>query len=693
MSIHKLALTLSALAIFMIAGVSSIFMVGAWSDYGATNRALEIVHKSRIQFTLASVIRAEQIAFSVLSRNFDDAGKRADVERFIIATDAALAEAGSAFGSDAEVMKSVELAGKEISKIRSTLWSMVNGTGTSAPMSLPDRQKDVALRSLTYAPQIAALDPYLIKSVKDASLVSPPSALSLNLALTMLRLRTAGGDANVEIRKFAADHKSATPDAIILASGLVGAARAGIITVLEQYNADKDAYAADVQAAYSVFMEKYVKGHMGILEKGLAAAMTDGKYPLDGPTYSVVGIERAKELITLRDTFVFAALHKAQDHNKSALIKLWTVSGFGLALILSVTFAGWYVVRKVVSPLRELSRVMTLSAAGEHCGVPYSDRKDEIGAMAQAVSVFIGAMRTASTLSAERQEQDLMITSRSESLVHHVRMFEVDAGRNLEGFGSNVEAMVITLRGLSDASSTSTREASAVADLTASASSNVSMVSVSATQMAASVAEIARQADHATRATSEAVVEATGAQERVKKLSESAQKIGEVVNLIKEIAQQTNLLALNATIEAARAGDAGKGFAVVASEVKNLSMQTARATEEITIQIEEMQASTGTVVAAIDGITATISTIDDISSSIAAAIEEQGAATREISRNADEASKGVSLMSDRIQNAAVASAMAAEGVVDLGKVADELKLGAGAVSVTVRDFATLCKAA
>ena len=119
---------------------------------------------------------------------------------------------------------------------------------------------------------------------------------------------------------------------------------------------------------------------------------------------------------------------------------------------------------------------------------------------------------------------------------------------------------------------------------------------------------------------------------RSKALAEAAQKIGDVVGLIHDIAGQTNLLALNATIEAARAGEAGKGFAVVASEVKHLASQTAKATEEIRAQIAAIQARPADAVGAIRGIGGTIRQMNEIATTIAAAVEEQGAATAEISR-------------------------------------------------------------
>ena len=137
-------------------------------------------------------------------------------------------------------------------------------------------------------------------------------------------------------------------------------------------------------------------------------------------------------------------------------------------------------------------------------------------------------------------------------------------------------------------------------------------------------------------------IEADSTNTTVEGLAKTAQRIGEVVQLIETIAGQTNLLALNATIEAARAGDAGKGFAVVASEVKSLASQTAKATEEIRAQIGEIQGATGQTVEAIRSIGATIRQMSEIATTIASAVEEQGAATREIATNVQQAAQGTS---------------------------------------------------
>jgi methyl-accepting chemotaxis protein len=192
-------------------------------------------------------------------------------------------------------------------------------------------------------------------------------------------------------------------------------------------------------------------------------------------------------------------------------------------------------------------------------------------------------------------------------------------------------------------------QAGAAAAASEHAAANVQTVAAASEQLAASSREIAAQVSRASGIAQSAAAEAEATDQRVRGLADAAGRIGDVVNLITDIASQTNLLALNATIEAARAGEAGKGFAVVANEVKHLASQTAKATEDIAGQIAAVQEQTRAAVEAIRAIGAIIHDMDEVSGAIAAAVEEQGAATQEITRNIQEAHTGTVEVATNIQ--------------------------------------------
>ncbi len=287
------------------------------------------------------------------------------------------------------------------------------------------------------------------------------------------------------------------------------------------------------------------------------------------------------------------------------------------------------------------------------------ERKDEIGAIAQALEIFRDKLRQAERLAEEQEVRQRHQMSRAESIRSHSQLFDskvstlTDTVLNLVG---DLDAASSTLKGGAEA--TSLRSAS-VAAASEQTSANVGAVASAAEELLASVGEIGRQIDLSTQIAASAVAQAAEARTKVDTLAGAAHRIDAVIRLIHSIAAQTNLLALNATIEAARAGPAGRGFAVVATEVKQLADQTTRATEEIALQIAAVQNGTGDAVAVIESIFDTIERMSAIAQTIREASAQQGLAMHEVVRNIQEASAGTHEVSASI--AAVSQAASETG--------------------------------
>ncbi len=253
--------------------------------------------------------------------------------------------------------------------------------------------------------------------------------------------------------------------------------------------------------------------------------------------------------------------------------------------------------------------------------------------------------------------------------------------------------LTATAQSMSATAEQTARQSSAVAAASEEASTNVQTVASAGEELSASISEIGRQVEQSTKTAARAVEEAKKTNDQVASLAAAASQIGEVVKLISDIAEQTNLLALNATIEAARAGEAGKGFAVVAAEVKSLANQTAKATEEISAKIGEMQAATGGSVEAIKAIATTIGQISEISTAIAAAVEEQSAATQEISRNVQQAAKGTQEVNANITGVTEGAGQTGVAAGQVLEAAEELSKQAATLRMEIDKFLGKDKAA
>jgi methyl-accepting chemotaxis protein len=424
---------------------------------------------------------------------------------------------------------------------------------------------------------------------------------------------------------------------------------------------------APISSAITATKTAYFEPSYLSLRDRLLTQIADGEKPeLTANQWTPVTVGRLSAAVNVAE----AALDAAKDHaahlysaaQRSLVMQLVLLTG-ALALAFS---AMTIVTRRAITPLLTMRDAMLKVAAGDlQVDTGYAARRDEIGALAGALETFKQQAADKARIESQERERNAAAMARQRAIESYVGEFEGTVRDTLSQLGDASGQMRTTSSGLSTISRQTNERVQVAEKASGEASMSVETVAAASEELSASINDISQQAAHAADIASRAVGQARNTDGTVQGLAQSAGRIGEVVGLINTIAAQTNLLALNATIEAARAGEAGRGFAVVASEVKSLASQTAKATEEISEQISDIQRVAGEAIDAIKGIGSIIGEVNEVATAIAAAVQQQGAATQEITRSTQFAAQGTKNVSDNINGVkadADAAAAAAENV-------------------------------
>jgi methyl-accepting chemotaxis protein len=362
--------------------------------------------------------------------------------------------------------------------------------------------------------------------------------------------------------------------------------------------------------------------------------------PVFNPAGKVIGI-----------VYVGIATAELDGMLRQAIAAMTVAASIAALLALVATML---LVRRITKPLRAVAEALTVIAGGRtDVEVQHANRHDEIGAIARTVDVFKNNRIERRQLEAERMDAEKQATERRKAeLNQFVEGFRARIGGIIEQVMSSSGKFERDAQQLSVTAHSTAEKSGQSASVSRQASEHVRSAATASNELSQSIVEISRRVRDSNNVAADAVKQANATDERMAELSAAGDRIGDVVKLITSIAAQTNLLALNATIEAARAGEAGRGFAVVAQEVKNLAGQTAKATDEISSHIVNMQRATGESVDAIKAIGLTIERISEITTSISSAVEQQGTATQSIAAGVRAAAGGTLEVAENIERVA-----------------------------------------
>jgi len=665
-------LTVSALLKTVILVMSFCVVVGfslgawdSWTRLQLTNRIAVIAEASANVFKAMHNLRTDQsTTFRLLNA---DQPVASDIDKYLreirdsempAMANALVLLPSIEFSQQNALVPEFDQLFKKLTAEQKEFWDDVAKPKASRRATLPQEYYD------TTAALLKTLDK--LSAALAAAVNHQDATIDQLLAIkqTAWLLRNTAGEASLMISKGLAAGRMA-PESRLTYTRLLGGTEIAF-TALETAASGMQLPPALSTAIAATKTAYFEPDYLALRDRLLNTMIAGEKPELTANQWSPITVGRMGSAVTVAERALEAAKdHTATQHSEAlrSLVTQLVLLGAAFALMFGAMIA---VTRRVIRPLHNMRDAMLKVASGDlTVDTGYTERRDEIGALAGALETFKQQAQDKLRIEAQERERNTGAASRQKAIETYVGEFENMVRQSLQQLGDASSQMRTTSSGLT-AVSRQTNERVQVAEKASSeASVSVESVASASEQLSASINDISQQAAHAAGIASRAVGQARETDGTVQGLAKSAARIGEVVGLINTIAAQTNLLALNATIEAARAGEAGRGFAVVASEVKSLASQTAKATDEISEQIADIQKVAGEAIDAIKGIGSIIGEVNEVATAIAAAVQEQGAATQEITRSTQFAAQGTKNVSDNISGVkadADASAAAAENV-------------------------------
>jgi methyl-accepting chemotaxis protein len=629
-----------ALAVALAASLL-VQMGGAWSELRSADRTAELAETDRNLFETTGAIRLSRGNSQTALQTVDDAKTALEEIR---------------------------------AQIDARLKSVLDGIDPSLAAGIAEQRAEILKRWAAVAPLhagmlVLAAKPKAERDIKDTqgwykavgAVVNGVSDLSRAIAAETRLSDPVVGELVLarqyawSIRESLGDECSATrgqfsakalpgPELRARVAGMRGAARRSLAALddLLAHPAAPPVLLAAAKSASEAAEKAFVA-------RDAAYASLDGAEPMSPKTWNDYCSAAYPQALKVADVAIAGMAAEAAKRRVDAILRLAVVGGALLTALAAAAGGLLLVRRRVVAPVRFLTAVITRLANRDFV-TPVSalGRADEFGAMATTLEALRAGAAEADRLTVERQEAQEAEVKRAATLRELCRGFDDSVRRRLSSVGEATQAMTGAADEMADIARNATTQTSEIAAAIEETVSSIAMVSSAVTEMKSSISEIAGNVETSARLTSLSAKDAEATERSVGELSSAAERVGNVIGLIQDIAAQTNLLALNATIEAARAGEAGRGFAVVAGEVKALAAQTGRATEEISGQIAAIQAATRGAVDAISGIAKRIGEIDQLAGAVAAAVEEQDVAMGQIARDAETVSGATGTVSQRI---------------------------------------------